>query len=223
MQTVPKGYEGSQVYTVSHSLEPVIGRVDPNAQLYHVNFKVYYQTIPGESLCVLGSIPELGSWKELKCHLKWTEGHIWQMTQPFVTSSPSFAYKYVLMDNEMTEMVKWESGIDRIAELPLLSELTEEERQRPIVFPTAADQTVAKAGIYRADESKLPKTKLSIKYVELNDEWESYMIRYTVFYPMDDPEDTLTMECDRTGMQVLKMEKTKEPSDWMMSKYGQPM
>jgi hypothetical protein len=70
---------------------------------------------------------------------------------------------------------------------------------------------------------KLPKTNLPIKYVELNDEWESYMIRYTVFYPLDDPEDHLTMECDRTGMQVLKMERTKEPTDWMSSKYGQKM
>lgn len=119
--TVPKGYEGSQIYTVSHSQEPLIGgSINPNTQLYHVNFKVFYQTIPGESICVLGSIPELGSWKELKCHLKWTEGHIWQMTQPFVTAHANFTYKYVLMDNEMTEMVRWESGIDRIAELPLL-------------------------------------------------------------------------------------------------------
>jgi hypothetical protein len=108
------------------------------------------------------------------------------MTQPFVTSQPTFTYKYVLMENEMTEMGKWESGIDRIAELKLLPELTEDEKTRPVVFPTAADQTVAKAGIYRVDETKLPKTNLPIKYVELNDEWESYMIRYTVFYPMDD-------------------------------------
>jgi hypothetical protein len=57
------------------------------------------------------------------------------------------------MDNEMTEMVKWESGIDRIAELELLPQLTEEEISRPVVFPTAADQTVAKAGIYRINEA----------------------------------------------------------------------
>jgi hypothetical protein len=112
---------------------------------------MFYQTIPGESICVIGSIPELGGWKELKCHLRWTEGHVWQLAQPFVTASPTFQYKYVLMENEMTEMVKWESGIDRIAELQLLPELTEDEKNRPIVFPTAADQTVAKAGIYRAD------------------------------------------------------------------------
>lgn len=84
--------------------------------------------------------------------------------------------------------------------------MTEEEKNRPIVFPTAADQKVAKADSYKVDESKLPKTNFPIKYVELNDEWESYMIRYTVFYPMDDAEDHLSMECDRTGMQVLKME-----------------
>lgn len=88
---------------------------------------------------MLGSIPELGSWKELKLHLKWTEGHIWQLPQPFVTANPNFSYKYVLMDNDMTEMVRWESGIDRIAELNLLPELTAEEKARPIIFPTEAD------------------------------------------------------------------------------------
>lgn len=97
---------------------------NPNSQLYNVNFKVFYETEMGQSVCVLGSIPELGSWKTLKCHMTWTEGHIWQMSQPVVTSTPFFSYKYVLMDGDKTEMVRWESGIDRIADLRLLPEMS---------------------------------------------------------------------------------------------------
>jgi len=100
---------------------------NPNSQLYNVNFKVFYQTIPGESICVLGSIPELGSWKTLKCHMTWTEGHVWQMCEPVVTHHSFFTYKYVLMDKNKTEMVRWESGVDRIADLRVLPERGHQE------------------------------------------------------------------------------------------------
>ena len=72
---------------------------------------------------MVGSIPELGSWKELKAHMTWTEGHVWVIDKPIVTNQPFFCYKYVLMDNDQKEMVKWEAGIDRIADLRLLPEV----------------------------------------------------------------------------------------------------
>ena len=65
--------------------------------LHSLTLKVFYQTIPGESICVVGSIPELGNWKTHKCHLKWTAGHIWVTEEPIVTSASFFQYKYVLL------------------------------------------------------------------------------------------------------------------------------
>ena len=53
---------------------------------YHLDLRVYYKTTFGESICVVGSIPELGNWKEFKCHMKWTEGHIWVTERPLVTN-----------------------------------------------------------------------------------------------------------------------------------------
>ena len=45
---------------------------------YEVTFRIQYETNPGESLCIIGSSPELGSWKDFsKARLKWTEGHVW--------------------------------------------------------------------------------------------------------------------------------------------------
>jgi hypothetical protein len=54
-------------------------------------------------MCVLGSIPELGNWKQFKCPMVWTEGHICRTVNPIVTSEPMFSYKYALLDGEHGE------------------------------------------------------------------------------------------------------------------------
>jgi len=53
-----------------------------------------YQTPPGEEIYILGSIPELGDWKDRKCKLTWTEGHVWITAEPILTTAPYFRYKY---------------------------------------------------------------------------------------------------------------------------------
>ena len=76
-----------------------------------------FETIVGENMCILGSIPELGSWKEFKAHMVWTEGHIWKTTEPIITSEPMFSYKYALLDGEndqAQELQQWERGVDRL-------------------------------------------------------------------------------------------------------------
>ena len=66
---------------------------------YQVIFRVYKIVKYGETICVHGSIPELGKWKETKHHLKWTEGDIWESITPLSTNSFYFQYKYgVLQD-----------------------------------------------------------------------------------------------------------------------------
>lgn len=54
---------------------------------FKVTFQIKYQTVPGESLAVLGSIPELGNWekKSILHHLKWTDGHVWVSEKPLIT------------------------------------------------------------------------------------------------------------------------------------------
>ena len=51
---------------------------------YLVNFNIFFETTVGESLAVVGSINELGNWKDIKVHLKWTTGHIWRSTEPII-------------------------------------------------------------------------------------------------------------------------------------------
>ena len=86
-----------------------------------MHFSIYYETIVGESIAVVGNLEELGEWKEYKCHLVWTEGHIWRSVQPIVVRESYFEYKYVLLEND--KVVSWEEGVNRIADLDALPEV----------------------------------------------------------------------------------------------------
>jgi len=55
--------------------------------------------------------------------MKLTEGNIWVLEQPHIqTMEPHFTYKYVLLEDD--RVLKREAGIDRIADLELLPDLT---------------------------------------------------------------------------------------------------
>jgi len=88
-------------------------------QAFSLTMKIKFKTEFGQALCVVGSIPELGAWKEYKCHLKWTANHVWVTERPIETRQPYFNYKYVLMEDGKAK--KWERGIDRIADLRLVN------------------------------------------------------------------------------------------------------
>lgn len=62
--------------------------------------KIFYKGEYGESVHVIGSIEELGSWKQFKCPLKWTQGHYWITENLQISSKSYFTYKYVIMKNE---------------------------------------------------------------------------------------------------------------------------
>ena len=53
--------------------------------MYTVKFNMKKVCGEGESLCVLGSLPELGVWKEFKHHLKMTGDNVWESVKPLVT------------------------------------------------------------------------------------------------------------------------------------------
>ena len=67
------------------------------ASTYSLMLSIFYETVPGESICVVGSIPELGGWEDLKAHMTWTDGHVWVLNRPVITARPYFSYKYVLV------------------------------------------------------------------------------------------------------------------------------
>lgn len=58
----------------------------------------------------------------------------------------------------------------------------------------------------------MPQTNLPIKYVEMNDEWETYLVKFSIFWPLDRDTEELALETDKTGMQVLRMQRSKDIS-----------
>ena len=133
-------------------------------------FKIKYQTKFGETLCVIGSIGQLGVWKSYKCHLKWTEGHIWVSERPlFVKMNQSiFQYKYALLWEKDLKLLKIERGVDRIADLKILPETLMNTNE---TYNKYLQDYVSREGI-------------QYKQVEMNDVWEKFTVNFTVFYPM---------------------------------------
>ena len=97
----------------------------PNVEqkIYKFKLKLKCRVEQNQRIAVIGSIPELGNWQELVCFMKLTEGNIWVLEQPHIqTMEPHFTYKYVLLEDD--RVLRKEAGIDRIADLELLPDLT---------------------------------------------------------------------------------------------------
>lgn len=118
--------------------------------------------------------------------MRWTDGHVWVLEEPLIVDVPYFSYKYMLLDDDKQTMVKWEAGVDRIAELRLL----------PDIGPSKNAALLSSAKSAAAAQLAARK---DLVHVELHDEWESFLLRFSLFYPMDEHTDELQMECDRTG------------------------
>ena len=81
----------------------------------------------------MGSLPELGKWKDIKHHLIWTEGDIWESAKPLKTNSYYFQYKYALIKDKK-ELVCWEIGIDRLADLEIMHAQIQGESYQSSLF-----------------------------------------------------------------------------------------
>lgn len=80
---------------------------------YTIKFSIKYQTSPGQNIYILGSIPELGKWKENKFKLKWNEGHIWKGKLQLPKHTSHFVFKFVCISDD-NQYKRWEEGPDRI-------------------------------------------------------------------------------------------------------------
>jgi hypothetical protein len=121
-------------------------------QKFSLTLNIPYETSFGEFLCVTGNIPELGNWKKFTCKLMWTDGHIWKTKTPILTDAAHFQYKYVVL-HKVDEPKAWEGGLNRIADLHLLSDLKK--------------QAGAK----------------DFRELELIDKWNQFCVKFSVMFP----------------------------------------
>lgn len=121
--------------------------------MYALHFAIFYETIVGESIAVVGNLEELGLWIEYKCHLEWTEGHVWKSVEPIIVRESYFEYKYVLLQEN--QVIAWEEGVNRIADLDALPEVTDKLTLKNMI-------------------DIIPDTysNKKIKHCQFNDRWE---------------------------------------------------
>ena len=72
-------------------------------------FQINYKTVPGLSVAVVGSIPELGEWEHGR-KMKWNQSNIWRIELEI--SHLPFEYKYQIVD-ESGKILIWEATQNR--------------------------------------------------------------------------------------------------------------
>ena len=172
-----------------------------SATSYTLSLKIKYETQYGQHLCVVGSVPQLGNWKEYKYELAWTPGHFWVSKAPVAASVPLFQYKYVLMKDG--KMERWERGVNRIADLRLLARRQRNGRQQ--------DTGKVKSALNSKEDPSIA--------LELEDEWERFRLRTTVVVPS--VQQVHSVSC--TGADGMTFQLTQGKSaDWAQPKHGEP-
>ena len=87
----------------------------------------------GEFLIVVGSIEEMGCWHDFsKIKMQWTESKQWVTMEPiriFKNTTKQFEYKYVIV-NYRGDLIRWESGMNRIADLEILPHIEVENAKK---------------------------------------------------------------------------------------------
>ena len=77
-----------------------------------------------------------------------------------------FQYKYVLLEDK--KVVAWEEGVNRIADLDALPEVTDKQALSKLT-----------------EKQIIPGTNASqIKHCQFDDRWEEYTVRFTLFDPL---------------------------------------
>jgi hypothetical protein len=153
---------------------------------YNVKLQVQYETEMGDHIAVVGEIDELGNWQDFeKCTMKWTEGHVWE-TENLIVKKPFFLYKYVVMKGK--EVVKWEKGANRIADLHVLPDMEGFDqdlfsRSSSISLNSMVIKSVASGN--RNSSSKSP-TRGRLRFVNIQDEWEHFKIKFSINDPIEE-------------------------------------
>ena len=49
------------------------------------------------------------------------------------------------------------------------------------------------------------------KHVELEDEWETFLLKFSVMNPLENPHDELYLSSEILGDKLVKLEKVKVP------------
>jgi hypothetical protein len=90
-----------------------------------LDFSIHYRAQYGDTLAIVGSLPELGSWNPTNALLlNWSEGDTWICNIPINKLNnigKRFDYKYIVKRDGVPEPIRWESIPNRWHKLPDLT------------------------------------------------------------------------------------------------------
>ena len=76
-----------------------------------VTFNINFHTVWGQKLCIVGSIPELGSWElALAKEMNYTGEGNWQLELELPSNIKSIEYRYFLSVNDNRIFEEWEKN-----------------------------------------------------------------------------------------------------------------
>lgn len=129
--------------------------------------------------------------------MRWTEGDLWVIDKPLVTSLRYITYKYVVLKNK-TSVARWEKGINRIAD-----------------FEVMADSQ-GQAGYEMGGGSQ------AVKRLEQRDEWEAYTINFSINNSQEAGTDEVLLQEDESssGFATHFLQKRTVDTNWSHLKYG---
>ena len=93
-------------------------------EIKSIDFRIKYDTQIGESLAIIGSLNELGLWKQNKAlKMEWNEGNIWKalLSLNIYNNNIDFEYKFIVLDGGKIKC--WENGNNRKFIISQISEL----------------------------------------------------------------------------------------------------
>lgn len=198
------GNQGDKVYNVHSYHDKMVNKFKKGKNReYQVHLRVKQKCDAGQSVVILGGIPELGSWNKEKpgYRMKWTEGDKWITQEPITTNQYYFQYKYVIWDDASNKMVSWERGIDRLIDCEVLDDMSRNS-QFGFVFNN--------------------KPGKDVHCVLLDEIFEAFTTIFSVSYPDPDMNDEMVLVGSHKSIPTKTMMKDTEQTAWMPVKYGEP-
>ncbi|MCF0197421.1 MAG: hypothetical protein HUK03_09395, partial [Bacteroidaceae bacterium] len=116
MDTPQLAYMYSSAYIHARNLQPV-GDANPVYFDKTILFKVQApQLKPNEALALIGSQPPLGAWNHLMAlRMLRAQTHEWTLSVSADRLYLPFEYKYVVIDEQTGELIRWETGDNRLS------------------------------------------------------------------------------------------------------------
>jgi len=111
---------------------------------------------------MVGDIERLGNWRDRGAGLmRWTDGHWWTLSFQHDEGRP-FVYKFVVIDHDSKQALRWEEGVNRICDPEFIPTVRESSVAEKECLVQEWDHFTVTFSIY------LPTSNPELEYMRIN-------------------------------------------------------